>query len=86
MTVDHDADVPVYQQIALIIKARIDAGEILPRRRIPSESAMVQEFGVARETARRAVAFMRDKGWVYTVPQRGTFVSPPDGEAPADSQ
>lgn len=80
MTVDHDADTPVYQQIAHIIKARIDAGELLPRRPIPSEAQMVQEFGVARETARRAVAFMRAQGWVYTVPQRGTYVSPPDGD------
>lgn len=76
MTVDHDADSPVYQQIALIIKSRIDDGQILPRRRIPSESDMVQEFGVARTTARRAVEWMREQGWVYTVPQRGTFVAP----------
>ncbi|MFC5744849.1 GntR family transcriptional regulator [Actinomadura rugatobispora] len=85
MTVDHDADVPVYQQIAHIIKARIDAGQIAPRRRIPSESTMVQEFGVARVTARRAVAYMRQQGWVYTVPQRGTFVSEPEDEEPAGS-
>jgi DNA-binding GntR family transcriptional regulator len=80
--VDHDADVPVYQQIAHIIRQRIEAGDLQPRRRIPSEADMVQEFGVARTTARRAVAFMREQGWVYTVPQRGTFVSPPaDGTA-----
>jgi DNA-binding GntR family transcriptional regulator len=78
VTVDHDSDQPVYQQIADIIRQRILAGELPPRRRIPSEQEMVQEFGVARTTARRAVAWMRDQGWVYTVPQRGTYVTPPD--------
>jgi GntR family transcriptional regulator len=80
VTVDHDSDQPVYQQIAQIIRRRIDAGEIPPRRRIPSEQDMVQEFGVARVTARRAVAWMREQGWVYTVPQRGTYVTPPGGD------
>jgi DNA-binding GntR family transcriptional regulator len=76
VTVDHDADTPVYKQIAAIIAAQIEAGELPPRRRIPSEQDMVQEYGVARVTARRAVAHLRDQGLVYTVPQRGTYVSP----------
>ncbi|MFC9973522.1 GntR family transcriptional regulator [Spirillospora sp. NPDC127200] len=84
MTVDHDGDTPVYRQIAEIIKQRIDAGDIAPRKKIPSESALQQEFGVARLTARRAVAYMRDQGWVYTRPQLGTFVTPEEGEPPAD--
>jgi GntR family transcriptional regulator len=77
VTVDHDSDEPVYQQIAHIIHRRILAGELPPRRRIPSETEMVQEFGVARTTARRAVAWMREQGWVYTVPHRGSYVTPP---------
>lgn len=77
VTVDHDSDRPVYQQIAHIIHGRILAGELEPRRRIPSEADLVQEFGVARTTARRAVAWMREQGWVYTVPHRGTYVAPP---------
>ena len=40
---------------------------------------MRQEFGVARETARRAVAALRARGLVFTVPHRGTFV----GKAPS---
>jgi DNA-binding GntR family transcriptional regulator len=34
----------------------------------------LQEFGVARETARKAVAVLRDEGWVVTVPGLGTYV------------
>ncbi|KAB2379950.1 GntR family transcriptional regulator [Actinomadura montaniterrae] len=80
MTIDHDGDTPVYRQIAAIIAERIESGDLQPRRRIPSESDLVQEYGVARETARRAVAYLREQGLVYTVPQRGTFVKPSEGD------
>ncbi|WP_432981591.1 GntR family transcriptional regulator [Dactylosporangium sp. CA-233914] len=73
--VDPDGPTPVYVQIADIIQQRIEAGELLPNRPIPSELALQQEFGVARGTARRAVELLRDRGLVFTVPQRGTFVA-----------
>jgi len=34
----------------------------------------VGAFGVARDTARRAIAVLRDEGLVRTVPHRGTYV------------
>jgi DNA-binding GntR family transcriptional regulator len=74
MMVDPEGPIPVYQQIADVIAARIERGELQPNRRIPSETALQQEFGVARETARHAVAVLRERGLVVTVPQRGTFV------------
>ncbi|WP_433224305.1 GntR family transcriptional regulator [Dactylosporangium sp. CS-047395] len=73
--VDPDGPTPVYVQIADIIQQRIEAGELQPNRPIPSELALQQEFGVARGTARRAVELLRERGLVFTVPQRGTFVT-----------
>jgi len=75
MTVDHDAPEPVYQQIAAILRARIESGELTPRRPIPSESTLMQEFGVARETARKAVRLLAHQGLVFTVQGRGTYVT-----------
>ncbi|RVX38058.1 regulatory GntR family protein [Nonomuraea polychroma] len=68
--------VPLYQQIATDLAEQIKAGEYLPRRPIPGESALVQQYGVARETVRRAMALLREQGWIYTVAQRGSYVSP----------
>jgi GntR family transcriptional regulator len=34
----------------------------------------VQEYGIARGTARRAVEVLRDEGLVITVQGRGTYV------------
>jgi DNA-binding GntR family transcriptional regulator len=37
----------------------------------------MDEFEVARTTARRAVGVLRDEGLIYTVPQRGSYVVGP---------
>jgi DNA-binding GntR family transcriptional regulator len=80
--IDPIAPVPPYQQIAAIIRRRIGTGQYRPDSRIPTESEIVGEFDVARMTARRAVAVLREEGLVYTVPNRGSYVTPP----PSSSQ
>lgn len=65
---------PLYKQVADAIESRITSGDLRPNQPIPSESAMVQEFGVARETVRRAVAELRNRELVFTIHARGTFV------------
>lgn len=65
---------PVYRQVAAIIRARIEAGEIPPGRAIPSEKQLVGEYGIARETARKAVKVLRDEGLVEIVQGRGAYV------------
>jgi DNA-binding GntR family transcriptional regulator len=67
---------PPYRQIAAWLRARIVAGEFEPDiDPLPSEKDLVDMFGVARDTARRAIAVLRDEGLVHTVPQRGTYVT-----------
>jgi GntR family transcriptional regulator len=67
---------PPHRQIAAWLRARIEAGEFRPGEDpLPSEKELVQLFGVARDTARRAVQVLRDEGLVVTVPQRGTYVA-----------
>jgi GntR family transcriptional regulator len=74
MDYDPLAPIPRYRQIAAILRARIESGELQPERPIPSEAQIEQEFGVARATARHAVAVFRDEGLVVTVPGMGTYV------------
>jgi DNA-binding GntR family transcriptional regulator len=72
--IDPAGPVPPYKQIAAIIRARIESGEYPAGTRIPTESEMVETWEVARTTARRAIALLRDEDLVTTVPQRGTYV------------
>ncbi len=75
--IDREGSKPIYVQIADVVAARIEAGEIPVDRPIPSELHLQQEFGVARDTIRAAVALLRDRGLVHTVMGKGTFVLPP---------
>jgi GntR family transcriptional regulator len=75
-TVDPLSSVPVYRQVAAILRERIESGELEPDRPVPSEAYLVQEYGIARGTARRAIEVLRDEGLVVTVQGRGTYVKP----------
>ncbi|MET9148333.1 GntR family transcriptional regulator [Streptomyces sp. NPDC004042] len=77
--VERDAPEPPFQQLAGILRARIARGDWKPRRPIPSESGLCAEYGLSRPTVRRAVAELVSAGLVFTVPQRGSYVSPPAG-------
>jgi DNA-binding GntR family transcriptional regulator len=72
--IDHGGRLPVYLQLADVLEARIKSGELPRGRTIPSEQTLMQEHGLSRGTVRRAVAVLRERGLVDTVPQRGTFV------------
>lgn len=73
--IDPIAPVPPYRQIADILRRRITEGKYPPDSRIPTESELVDEFEVARSTARRAVEVLRGEGLIYTVPNRGSYVT-----------
>ncbi|MBF8187713.1 winged helix-turn-helix transcriptional regulator [Nonomuraea sp. K274] len=66
---------PLYRHIAEEIRQRISTGELDPGGPIPSEVELVRQYGAARETVRRAVALLREQGWVFSVPHRGSYVA-----------
>ncbi|MGW8685973.1 GntR family transcriptional regulator [Streptomyces sp. NPDC055817] len=74
--IDHEGPVTPYRQLAGILRARIERGDWQPNRAISSETQLVQQYGLARTTVRRAIAVLIEEGLVFTVPQRGTYVSP----------
>ena len=69
----HESPIPVYVRIADELAEEIakQPADTL----IPSEAQIVSRFGVARKTARRAVQELRDRGLVYTIEKRGTYVA-----------
>lgn len=73
--VDPFSPTPLYVQVADLIAGRIARKELEPLKPIPSEDRLAEELGVARGTVRRAVQELRDRGLVFTLPQRGTYVA-----------
>lgn len=74
---DRLGDRPPYRQIADHLRAAIDAGQLRPGDRLPSEAELRQHYGVARMTARQAIQELRSEGRVIAEHGRGVFVRQP---------
>ncbi|MGH3220045.1 MAG: GntR family transcriptional regulator [Streptosporangiaceae bacterium] len=75
MTVDHESAVPVYRQVAAILREAIQRGDYRPGRPIPSETRLADEWGISRLTVRKGVRVLVDEGLVHVVQGRGTYVT-----------
>ena len=83
-TIDPDGPIPVYRQLAALLRARIESGELPPGRAIPAEHRLRDEYGVGRDTVRRALQVLRDEHLVVTVWAKGTFPTDPADRAQND--
>jgi GntR family transcriptional regulator len=72
--IDLRSAVPAYRQLAAILRDQIRSGDLAADQPVPSETTLVQRYGVARGTVRRAIEVLRDEDLVVTVQGRGTFV------------
>ena len=72
--VDPMSGVPVYRQLADLLRAEIMRGKFPPRTPLPSAKTLAQEHGIAIGTVSRAVDVLRDEGLVRTIPGRGVWV------------
>ena len=76
--IDYRGELPPHRQIAAWLAARIQSGDLQPGQPVPSEKELTDTFGVARTTARRAIAYLRDDAeLIHTVPGRGSYVNDP---------
>ncbi|MBB5122746.1 winged helix-turn-helix domain-containing protein [Streptomyces eurocidicus] len=63
-----------YMEVLAVLTAEIKTGKYAPGELIPSDAALCARFGVARETARRAVKILRERGLIRTEWGRGSRV------------
>jgi GntR family transcriptional regulator len=77
---------PLYEQLADKIAADIQQGTLKPGQQLPSEAELEleQAHQMSRGTVRSAMGQLRERGLVYTIQARGTFVqgaarNTPDG-------
>lgn len=73
--IDPLSPVPRYRQVAALIRARIESGELGPGDSIPSQNWIIQHYGIARQTAHNALALLVDEGLVVIVPGVGAKVA-----------
>jgi GntR family transcriptional regulator len=75
-SIDRDSFEPAYAQLANILRRSMATGILRPGDQLPSESQLVDRYGVSPMTVRRAINILIDQGVVKAEQGRGTFVKP----------
>lgn len=70
----HPKQVPASRQVAAELRARIVSGFLAEGDRLPSERALADTEGIARNTAREAIRLLADEGLVTIEHGRGVYV------------
>ena len=66
---------PPYLAVADALRERIDSGEWLPGKALPTVAALAEAYHVSSSTAGRAIRVLAGEGKVTTVKGWGTFVA-----------
>ena len=63
----------VYMQVYQKLRCEIESGTFMPDSQLPTEIALAADFGVSRDTVRRALAKLEIEGYIARKAATGTF-------------
>jgi len=69
------AEIPLYYQLASVLRDQILSGDFAGGDRLPTEAELVTEYGVSRITVRQALQKAEAEGLIHRQVGRGTFVA-----------
>lgn len=72
--VDHDADVPPFEQLRRQVAGQVDSGELPAGAKLPTVRALAADLGLAVNTVARVYRELEADGVVVTEGRRGTYV------------
>jgi GntR family transcriptional regulator len=73
-TLNRHSSTPLYQQLYVLLRQKIDGGEFKDGIAIPTEKDLVKAYDVSRVTTRKAMQLLVDDNLVVRIPGKGTFV------------
>lgn len=77
---DRNSPIPLYYQLKEILLDRIRNREIKEGGFLPTEEELCREFGVSRGTVRKAIAELKEEGYVTSEQGKGVFLIKPKFE------
>jgi len=72
---DADAGTPLYRQVYLQLRARIDSGGLRPGQRLPASRELVRDLAVSRNTIEGALRLLVEEGSISRRVGSGTVVA-----------
>ncbi len=80
--INPDKDIPKYKQVLSEIEEKILDGTLNKGDHLPSMTEIANDTGMSKETVKRALVVLRDRGLIASCPGKGYFVSKTAGEIP----
>lgn len=74
MTLNPADSRPLYQQLAALLRQQVQAGELSPGDRVPTEGELARRYDVSRNTIRLALDVLRNEGLITSQRGRGSFI------------
>lgn len=74
MAINANSAVPMYRQLADLLRRQIEDAAIADGDRLPSEAQLGETYGVSRITVRQALSELERAGLLLRAPGKGTFV------------
>ncbi|BDU80937.1 GntR family transcriptional regulator [Clostridium perfringens] len=75
IVVSNTSGVPIYEQIAKVIKNEILSGDLKENSALPSIRSLASELRVSVITTKRAYEELERDGFIYTLPGKGSYVA-----------
>ena len=73
---DYQDSRPIYEQIVEKFRMLILSGAVEPSSKMPSVRQLAVELSINPNTIQRAYNELEGEGYIYSVPGKGSFVSP----------
>lgn len=76
---DKSIPTPLYYQLLIILKEKIENGYWKPGNIIPTEQELMEQYDISRSTTRQAILALVNDGYLHREKSKGTIVSSPTG-------
>ena len=86
ISVDFRSRTPIFEQIVGCVEELVLRGIMRPDEQLPSVRSLASELGINPNTIQKAYAELENRGIIYSLNARGSFVSSEIGELRERSQ
>ena len=80
ISVDLRSRTPIFEQIVSSVESLVLRGIMKPDEQLPSVRSLASELGINPNTIQKAYAELENRGIIYSLTARGSFVSAEIGE------
>jgi GntR family transcriptional regulator len=77
MAIDRHSPIPIYYQLAELIRDQVRQGELQPGDQLSAERILADRYAISRMTVRQAITYLVREGVVVARHGLGTFVAAP---------